>query len=471
MLDNLSKNGLHEKKKKVLFLCDDPRFNSGIATMAREIILGTCHVFDYAVVGGALKHPEEGKIVDISNSIKQEIGVDCSVKIYPVSGYGTQELVRNLLTVENPDLLLHFTDPRYWTWLYQIDHEIRQRIPITYLNIWDCSPPPMYNKPYYKSCDLLMNISKQTYGLVHKVLKGENYKDWQITYVPHGINDKMFYPIGTSSAEYSQVLELRKTFFKNIKDINDSFVFLFNSRNIRRKQIPDIILAYKLFCDSLTKEEASKCVLMLHTQPVDENGTNLIEVIETLCPEYNVQFTEKSLDVKNMNLLYNASDVLINISSNEGWGLSATEAIMCGKCVIVNMTGGLQDQVGLMKDDGTLVTKEDYKDENWHSNHDGKYSNHGPWAIPIIPSNRSIQGSVPTPYIFDDRVKFEDVAEAMKTWYNTSKEERDAAGIKGRQYLFDNKMNASGMCENVINDITTCLQNFKPKERFSLNKL
>ena len=461
------------KKKKILFLCDDPRFSSGIATMAREIILGTCHVFDYVVVGGALKHPEEGQIVDLSQSIKQDIGVEANVKIYPVSGYGTQELVRNLISTEKPDALLHFTDPRYWAWLYQIENEIRQSIPITYLNIWDCPPPPMYNKPYYKSCDLLMNISKQTYGIVHKVLDGENYQDWQITYVPHGINDSHFFPISKDSDAYKSVVDLRKSFLKGKKnkDVSPEFVFLFNSRNIRRKQTSDIILAYKYYCDKLSKEDAAKNVLVLHTQPVDENGTNLLDVIETLCPEYNVTFTDKSFDVHGMNTLYNSADVLINISSNEGWGLSVTEAIMSGKCVIVNMTGGLQDQVGLMKDDETLVTKEDYKDKEWHSNHDGRYTKWGSWAKPIIPSNRSIQGSIPTPYIFDDRVKIEDVAAAMMAWSKTPEDVRTKAGLEGRQYLIDNRMNAKGMCENVINDITTCLENFEPKERYTIIKL
>lgn len=461
------------KKKKILFLCDDPRFSSGIATMAREIILGTCHIFDYVIVGGALKHPEEGQIIDLSQSIKQEIGVDANVKIYPVSGYGTQELVRHLIAIESPDVLLHFTDPRYWTWLYQMENEIRQQIPITYLNIWDCPPPPMYNKSYYLSCDLLMNISKQTYGIVHKVLAKSNYEDWQITYVPHGINSSKFYPIPKDSDEYLKVLDMRKSFFKNkkVKGEVPQFVFLFNSRNIRRKQISDIILSYKMFCDKLGNKSADKCVLVLHTQPVDENGTNLYEVIEALCPDYNVYFTEGTLDVNGMNLLYNASDVLINISSNEGWGLSVTEAIMCGKCVIVNMTGGLQDQIGLMKNDGSLVTKEDYKNPEWHSNHDGRFTKWGEWAKPIIPSNRSIQGSVPTPYIFDDRVKLEDVANAMFEWHQSSEEDMINAGLKGRQYLIDNKMDAVGMCSNVINDITTCLENFKPKNRFTLIKL
>lgn len=460
-------------KKKILFLCDDPRFNSGIATMAREIILGTSHVFDFVVVGGAMKHPEEGQIIDLSQAIKQETGNDANVKIYPVSGYGTQEMVRSLITHERPDVLLHFTDPRYWIWLYQMENEIRQQIPITYLNIWDCPPPPMYNRPYYKSCDLLMNISKQTFGIVHKVLEGQGYKDWQITYVPHGINDKKFYPIQKDSQEYSKVLDLKRSFFKNTSndiELESKFVFLFNSRNIRRKQIPDIILAYKKFCDKLGKDSKNS-TLVLHTQPVDENGTDLYSVIQTLSPVLNIQFTDKMLDVDGMNILYNAADVLINISSNEGWGLSVTEAITCGKCVIVNMTGGLQDQIGLMKDDNTLVTAEDYKDKEWHSNHDGRYSKHGSWAIPIVPSNRSIQGSIPTPYIFDDRVKFEDVAEAMMVWYKTPKDIRIKSGLEGRQYLIDNNMTSVGMCNNVINDITTCLNNFTARNKFTINKL
>ena len=40
-----------------------------------------------------------------------------------------------------------YTDPRFWTWLYQMEHEIRQHIPIFYYNIWDDLPYPMWNEP------------------------------------------------------------------------------------------------------------------------------------------------------------------------------------------------------------------------------------------------------------------------------------------------------------------------------------
>ena len=98
------------------------------------------------------------------------------------------------------DAILHFTDPHYWQWLYDSEHEIRQQVPILYYHIWDNLPDPMYNKDYYESCDWLGCISKLTYGIVNRVGKMENgfrkpLQDWQISYVPHGINPDTFKPL------------------------------------------------------------------------------------------------------------------------------------------------------------------------------------------------------------------------------------------------------------------------------------
>ena len=69
------------------------------------------------------------------------------------------------MKVEKPDAILHFTDPRFWGWLYAMEHEIRQQIPILYYTIWDDLPFPHWNENAYESCDLLMAISKQTYNI------------------------------------------------------------------------------------------------------------------------------------------------------------------------------------------------------------------------------------------------------------------------------------------------------------------
>ena len=157
-------------KKKILLLSDDLRMHSGIATMSRTFVLGTLQHYDWVQIGGAIKHPEEGKIVDMNESVRKDTGIkDASLRVYPISGYGNQELLRNVIDRENPDAILHYTDPRFWEWLYQMEHEIRQHIPIFYYNIWDDLHYPMWNEPFYESCDLIMNISKQTVNIVNNV--------------------------------------------------------------------------------------------------------------------------------------------------------------------------------------------------------------------------------------------------------------------------------------------------------------
>ena len=45
-------------------------------------------------------------------------------------------------------------------------------------------------------------------------------------------------------------------------------------------------------------------------------------------------------------------------------------------------------------------------------NHDGRIKEHGSWVKPFDPASRNLQGSPPTPYIFDDRCKWEDAGDA-----------------------------------------------------------
>ena len=141
-----------DKKKKILLMSDDLRMHSGIATQSKEFVMGTLHHYDWAQIGGAVKHPEEGKIVDMSDAVKNQLKIkDAYLKIYPVSGYGHPDLLREILQIEKPDAILHFTDPRFWIWFYQMEHEISEHVPIFYYNIWDDLPDPKYNRDYYRS--------------------------------------------------------------------------------------------------------------------------------------------------------------------------------------------------------------------------------------------------------------------------------------------------------------------------------
>ena len=456
-----------EDRKKVLLLCDDIRMHSGIATMAREVVIGTSHHFNWVNLGAAIKHPEQGQAFDISQEVNKLNEIeDASVIIIPNSGYGDAMQIRGLIKQFQPDAIMIFTDPRYWTWLFEIEREIRNEIPLMYLNIWDDYPTPLYNKAYYESCDLLMSISKQTKN-INEIVLGEAAKDKVLKYVPHGINEKYFYPI-TKPEEVTQLAEFKKNLFQG-KDIE--FVVFWNSRNIRRKSPGDVILSYRLFCDRIGKEKAKKCALVMHTQAVDENGTDLAAVREALCDDsyVNVFFSQERLDAAHMNLLYNISDVDMLISSNEGWGLSLTEAMMAGKMIIANVTGGMQDQMRFEYNDGKWI---DFTPD-FPSNHRGTFKKCGKWAVPVFPSNISLVGSVPTPYIFDDRCSPDDVASALEEVYSLGKEERDRRGMLAREWVTSDEsgMSARMMCENVVDAIDETFEKFTPRSRYDLIKV
>ena len=459
-------------KKKILLLSDDLRMSSGIGTMSKEFVLGTVQHYDWIQIGGAIKHPENGKVVDMNESVKNETGVeDAKLKIFPVDGYGNPDLLRQIMSSEKPDAIMHYTDPRFWGWLYEMEHEIRREIPIFYYNIWDDLPAPQYNEFFYESCDLIMNISKQTVAMVKDVAKKKPRTEWDNTYIPHGISEKYFYPISVFDEEYKQVESMKK----QLTDDDVEFIVFYNNRNIRRKMTGDVILAFKTFCDMLPKEEADKCALLMHTQPIDENGTHLPNVVKAICPDTKVYFSDRKLEPKQLNHLYNLADVTINIASNEGFGLGTCESMMCGTPIILNVTGGMQDQCGFKYKD-KFLTYEDYDwvkslhdDRKWANNPDLTW---GKWVKPVWPSNRALVGSIPTPYIFDDRCRFDDAAQAMKDWYDMDSDERKECGIKGHEFVKrdDVMMSAKAMCQNFIDHMDKGFEMWKPRKPYSIFK-
>ena len=457
-----------ENRKKILLLCDDIRMHSGIATMARSIVVGTAHKYNWTQLGAAIKHPEAGKRFDLSQSIKDKTGIeDPEAFVMPWNGYGDVNIVRQMIKQEKPDAIFIFTDPRYWTWLFAIEREIRQEIPIVYLNIWDDYPAPLYNRDYYNSCDTLMGISKQTVN-INKLVLGDLAKDKLIKYVPHGINREEFFKIDEKYENYQKFTEFKKNVFQG-KDIK--YTVFFNSRNIRRKSPADLIAGYRVFCDSIGKEKAKQCALILHTSPVDQNGTDLTKVKEAFCdPEYvNVYFSTQKLSTEQMNWMYNLADLTVLPSSNEGWGLSLTEAMMSETMIAANVTGGMQDQMRFVDEKGKWI---DFNSD-FPSNHRGTYKEHGEWAIPIFPSNISVVGSVPTPYIFDDRCSFEDIAKAIEEGYNLTPEERAKRGKKGRDWALSDeaKMSATAMAQNIIDSIDETFDKFTPRSKFDFIKI
>ena len=453
-----------EKRKKILLITDDIRVHSGVATVGKEIVMKTCHHYNWVQMAGAVKHPDQGKRLDISADCSKQAGIkDASVFLWCVNGYGTPDILRQALATEKPDAILLITDPRYFTWVFNMEHEIRKTCPITYLNIWDDYPAPMYNKAFYESCDLLMGISKQTVNINKLVVGEDNNKVFR--YVPHGLNHEHYFPVDKTDKEY---LAFRKQVLAQ-DDEKTKFVAFFNSRNIRRKQIPDTMLAFRSFLDSLPYEEAKTCKLILHTEVSSDHGTNLAKVNEYLFGEKyegSVIFSTSKLDRKGLNFLYNLADVQMLLTSNEGWGLTITEAMLAGTPIIANVTGGMQDQMRFVDDKGKWFEPS----PEIPSNHRGTYKKHGEWAFPVYPTSRSIQGSPPTPYIFDDRCKWEDAMERIKEGYELDSKERKARGLKGREWAISDEagFTAERQAERVVEAFTELFKIWEPREDFEI---
>jgi glycosyltransferase involved in cell wall biosynthesis len=447
------------KKPKILLLSDDMRLSSGVSTMSKELVLGLTKDFDIVQLGAALNHPEIGKVIDLSDDMNKTLKIENSyVKIYPVSGYGDIQTIRFLLDTEKPDAILHFTDPHYWQWLYENEHEIRQRVPILYYHVWDNNPTPLYNKNYYESCDGIFCISKLTYGNVINGIKNVKNKPY-VSYVQHGVNVNVFKPLKKIDPDFHKTIHGDKEY---------DFILFYNNRNIRRKQTSDVILSYKMFCDKLPKKESEKCLLLMHTKPIDENGTNLFSVVNALCPNYDVKFTNEHFSQDGLNQLYNIADCTINIANNEGFGITTVESLSAGTPIIVNVTGGLQDQCGFNVDNVELTAEDYVKIETLSDK--PSYATPGLWVKAIFPATRSLNGSIHTPYIFEDRVNLNDVAKNISFMYKTGEKNRNKIGLLGREYV-KKTLSSEIMCEKMKNDINYCLLNFKNKKSYELIKI
>jgi glycosyltransferase involved in cell wall biosynthesis len=300
-----------------------------------------------------------------------------------------------------------------------------------------------------------------------KSLNNPDKRDVFISYVPHGINSNVYCK-----------MDVPDTFRKSILgDTKWKFVLFWMNRNIRRKQPSDVIWAFKQFVDRLPEADRSLVCLVMHTQPADQNGTDLKAVAEKLAPDCNIIFSEKRLQTIELAYLYNLADVTINIAGNEGFGLGTAESVMTETPIIVSVTGGLQDQCGFKKlvgNEWVEFTHDDYiKIGSLHDKNEWKARvQWGEWVTPIWAASQTLIGSVPTPYIIDDKVDVVEVADAIHYWYEAGDQKRKQAGKLGREWMLGSgKLNHTDMSKLMIQSIETTIDNFKPKKTWNIYQI
>ena len=382
------------RKIKVLTISDHPLSPSGVGTQTKYVIeaLLRSGKFEVVSLGGAIRHPDH-------QPQKTEEWGDLWT-IYPVDGYGTPDAVRSILRTERPDILWFMTDPRFFGWLWMIEQEVRPLVPLIYYHVWDNKPYPMFNQKFYDSNDMVVTISKVTDDIVANVSPTVARE-----YLPHAVDGSVFAPMAQD-----EINAFKKVFFKIPEGEEDNkFTFFWNNRNARRKQTGSIMWWFKDFLDEVGHDKAR---LLMHTDPKDQHGQDMIAIMErTGMTEGQILLSTQKIPPQQLAKMYNAVDCTINVSDAEGFGLATLESLSCGTPIIVNMTGGLQDQVT----DGT----------KW-------------FGIGIEPSSKAIIGSQDVPYIYEDRISKEDFINALKEMYNMSAADRSALGLSGREFTLNN---------------------------------
>jgi glycosyltransferase involved in cell wall biosynthesis len=371
-------------KIKIFTISDHPLSPSGVGTQTKYIIEGMLKTGKYQFVsfGGAVQHP------DHKPQKTEQWGEDWV--IWPVDGYGNPDMVRGMINQQKPDILWFMTDPRFYDWLWNIENEIRVKVPMVYYHVWDNYPYPSFNRPKYLSNDHVACISKLTHDIVQTVAP-----EVSSSYIPHAVDADVFQALD------SQIIDT----LREQKGFKDKFTIFWNNRNARRKQSGTLIWWFKEFLDKVGQDKA---ILIMHTDVKDQHGQDLEAIIHQLgLTNGEVLFSREKVNSTDLAMMYNLADVTVNISDAEGFGLATLESLSCGTPIIVTLTGGLQDQIT----DG----------ENW-------------FGVGIEPSSKAIIGSQQVPYIYEDRINKDDFINALVKLYEMSPTERREMGAAGRKF-------------------------------------
>jgi glycosyltransferase involved in cell wall biosynthesis len=412
-------------KKKVLILSDHALSTSGVGTQTRHLVNGLLEKggWTFRQFGAAIKHTDYRTVV---------VNEDFIIK--PIDGFGNRDLLRVTLATEKPDLLLIFTDPRFFIWLFEMEDEVHQICPIAWWHVWDNNPYPEFNSPLYEATDLINCHSHATYELIK-----DKFPD-KTNFIPHTLPSDLFFPITESEkrAYKHQLLGPERA--------ND-FVGIWVNRNARRKRPSDVLEAWKIFLEDLKlKHGHKKATLVMHTDPLDQEGPNLYSVCDNLGITDRVVFSKERLGFDKMNILYNISDFCINISFAEGFGLATLEAMNAGVPIIAAKTGGLTRQAV------------DHRDGSQN-------------GVALDIDMRTLVGSQGVPYIYEDYVTSENTAKAMMKIFDLSDQERDQLRKKVLEYA-RTEFNYQKMIDDWHTTLTDLVENWKSKRNnFSIQEI
>jgi glycosyltransferase involved in cell wall biosynthesis len=252
----------------------------------------------------------------------------------------------------------------------------------------------------------------------------------KVNFVPHTLPEGIFYPL-----EEKEIKKFKIDFLgqKNL----DSFVVLWINRNARRKRPADVIWSWSKFLKKLSPEQIAKRppILLMHTDPLDPEGPNLIEVAKHFGVLNSIVWSNKRVDFAKMNAIHNISDVCLNMSYAEGFGLSTLEAMSCAKPIVAAKTGGLTRQV---------------------VDHRDGFEN----GVALDIDFSSCVGSQSVPFIFEDYVSCDSVANGIMKLYEKEKFELEEIGKRAKNYV-ESEFNHQKMIDDWDKTLVETIEKWK----------
>lgn len=178
------------------------------------------------------------------------------------------------------------------------------------------------------------------------------------TYIPHSIDTKVMKPtyktFGVPTREYLQVPE--DAFLVSIVQANKA------NGLVHRKAVAEQLLAFAMF-----RERHPDAYLYLHMEPSNAYGGFNIPTLLRACgltDEYvrilNSDVNRVGYPTDFLAAVYTASDVMLQCSYGEGFGVPVVEAQACGTRVITSGWAATQDLAG---EDSWLVDGQPFWDE------------------------------------------------------------------------------------------------------------
>ncbi|MFA5394958.1 MAG: glycosyltransferase family 4 protein [Methanogenium sp.] len=398
-------------KTKVLLISDSIQRPTGVAIQSLKLCKGLLKTGKYQVIqiaGGDHSSP--------SAPIYFE-----GVKLYTTEKpYGDPQLLRYIMAVDKPEVVVAFSDPRFFTWLFQMDNEVRDKARLVFYHTWDNYPFPQFNLPWYASCDEVVMLSNFSYQLMSS--NGVNCRC-----IPHGMDPTEFYPLDEESIKKARQDFIAQSHAKG--PVN--FVVFWNNRNIYRKRPGDILWAYKIF-----SEKHPDSMLVLNTDIADREGIDLMHFIDDQHITAPIIFNPQRIPSHQLNVLYNISDVTVNIAYNEGFGLCVAESLCAGTPVIVTETGGMTEQARTVIHHPAIDPGIEGNDGKGCPEHDEVVE----YGKVLAPDARSMFGTVGAPYIFQDIVDSSSLVKALEEAYQGTKEGtwKKKIGPLGREHIIQN---------------------------------